>query len=180
MAILTSQRIKDGLEEMKTNLGRSIAEISDKQPVMVVFLRHFGCTFCREALAEISHKREEIAQTGTHLVFIHMADNDMAEQYFNRYNLEGAEHISDPDCNLYSNFGLVKGKSNQLYGLRVWMRGFQAGIIEGHGMGKLMGDSFQMPGIFLIQNRIIKDQYIHKLPSDKPDYEKLTECCKVA
>ena len=178
--MLTSQRIKEGIEVMSTNLGRTIAELSDSQPVMIIFLRHFGCTFCREALAEISLKRENIAASGTKLIFVHMADQETAEQYFTRYNLEGVEDVSDPDCNFYALFGLVKGKVTQLMGLRVWMRGFQAGVVEGHGLGKLMGDSFQMPGIFLLQNRIIRDQYIHKLSSDKPDYEKLTECCRVA
>ena len=59
-SMLTSQKIKEGIEEMKTNAGRTVAEISDNQPAMIIFLRHFGCTFCREALAEISHKRKEI------------------------------------------------------------------------------------------------------------------------
>ena len=178
--MLTSQKVKDGLEEMETNLGRTIGKLSDSYPVMIVFLRHFGCTFCREALAEISLKKEKIAESGTQLIFVHMADTETAEQYFTRYHLEGSEHVSDPTCNFYAKFGLVKGKTTQLMGLRVWMRGFQAGVMEGHGIGKLMGDSFQMPGIFLIQNRTIRDQYIHKLSSDKPDYEKLTECCRVA
>lgn len=178
--MLTSQKIKEGIKEMTTNVGRTIADLSDSHPVMIIFLRHFGCTFCREALAEISLKKSSIAESGTKLVFVHMADNETAEQYFSRYNLDGAEHISDPTCSFYAAFGLVKGKTTQLMGLRVWMRGFQAGIVEGHGIGKLMGDSFQMPGIFLIQNRTLRDQYIHKLSSDKPDYEKLTECCQVA
>jgi len=178
--MLTSQKVKDGLDKMETNLGQNIGNLSDNQPVMIIFLRHFGCTFCREALAEISLKKKNIAESGTRLIFVHMADNETAEQYFTRYNLEGAEHVSDPECNFYAMFGLVKGKTTQLMGLRVWMRGFQAGVVEGHGLGKLMGDSFQMPGIFLVQNRTIRDQYIHKLSSDKPDYEKLTECCRVA
>jgi len=165
--MLTSPKVKDSLQVMTTNQGRTIANISDKQPVMIIFLRHFGCTFCREALGEISYKRKAITETGTQLIFVHMADKETADQYFTRYHLEGAEHVSDPTCQFYSTFGLVKGSTNQLFGLKVWMRGFQAGIIEGHGMGKLMGDSFQMPGIFLIQNRIIRDQYIHKLSSDK-------------
>jgi len=177
--MLNNKRITDSILKMRTNTGADIAEISKRQPVMLVFLRHFGCTFCREALGEIALKRERIEEKGTQLVFVHMADEATANRYFTRYNLEDAVHISDPNCDYYAAFGLVKGNLTQLMGLRVWMRGFQAGIIEGHGLGKLMGDSFQMPGIFLVQNEMVKDHYIHKLSSDKPDYEKLTECCQV-
>ncbi len=167
------------IQTMCTNTGENLEELSKTQPVMLIFLRHFGCTFCREALSEISMKREELIATGTKIIFVHMADNDTATRYFNRYNLEGAVHVSDPECTYYAAFGLVKGSATQLMGLRVWMRGFNAGVVGGHGIGKLMGDSFQMPGIFLIQNGQIKDQYIHKLSSDKPDYTKLTECCRI-
>jgi len=174
-----NETIKESISAMHTNKGESIADISQEHPVMLIFLRHFGCTFCREALSEIALLRKEIEQNGTRVVFIHMADVATANRYFNRYNLEGAVHISDPECQYYADFGLVKGTMTQLMGLRVWMRGFDAGVIGGHGIGKLMGDSFQMPGIFLIQNGIIMDQYIHKLSSDKPDYQKLTECCQI-
>ena len=177
--MIINEKAIENIQTMCLNTGEKLREISDKQPVMLIFLRHFGCTFCREALSEISMKREELTATGTKIVFVHMSDNDTATRYFNRYNLEGADHISDPECNYYAAFGLVKANATQLMGLRVWMRGFNAGVVGGHGIGKLMGDSFQMPGIFLIQNGQIRDQYIHKLSSDKPDYAKLTECCQV-
>ena len=177
--MIHKESIKESIATMYTNTGESIAALSRQYPGMLVFLRHFGCTFCREALSEIAFNRKEIEANGTRLVFVHMADEETANQYFTRYDLEGAVHICDPDCQYYADFGLVKGTLTQLMGLRVWMRGFDAGIIGGHGMGKLMGDSFQMPGIFLIQNGMIKDHYIHKLSSDKPDYQKLTECCQV-
>jgi len=106
-----------------------------------------------------------------------MADTETADKYFSRYNLEGVEHISDPDCQYYTAFGLVKGNFRQLFGLSSWIRGFQAGVVEGHGIGKQMGDEFQMPGVFVVQGNRIREYYIHKLSSDRPDYEKLAECC---
>ncbi len=174
-----NERATESIQTMPTSTGEYLGEMSKKQPIMLVFLRHFGCTFCREALSEISMKREELVSKGTEIVFVHMADNETATRYFKRYNLDGAIHISDPECTYYAAFGLVKANATQLMGLRVWMRGFNAGVVGGHGIGKLMGDSFQMPGIFLIQDGQIRDKYIHKLSSDKPDYAKLTECCQV-
>jgi peroxiredoxin len=166
-------------EEMLTNEGKSLQELSKEQPVLLVFLRHFGCTFCREALADISKERKNIEEMGAKIVFVHMTDNTIADRYFNRYDLEGATHISDPDKRFYQGFGLIRGNFNQLFGLQSWIRGFSAGVIEGHGVGPQLGDGFQMPGVFVIYNNEVQGSFIHKLASDRPDYLKLAKCCEI-
>lgn len=171
---------KEMLSQMITNEGESLSAISLEQPVLLVFLRHFGCTFCREALADIAEKRSVIESMGVRIVFVHMTKEDIAEKYFQRFDLSGATHISDPDCNYYAAFGLVKGNMTQLFGLQSWIRGFQAGVVDGHGIGPMLGDGFQMPGIFVIQDGSVKESFIHKLASDRPDYEGLAKCCAVA
>lgn len=167
------------LGQMKTNEGRDVASMSYEKPVLLVFLRHFGCTFCREALSDIAAQRQEIEASGSALVFVHMTDYDIAERYFNRYGLEGVEHISDPECQYYSQFGLVKGNFTQLFGLQSWIRGFSAGVLAGHGIGTQLGDGFQMPGAFVIQNGAVKNSFIHKLASDRLDYLNLVKCCEM-
>lgn len=162
-----------------TNRGNTLQAISSDEPVLLIFLRHFGCTFCREALADIARRREEIESEGVRIVFVHMTNNEIAERYFSRYDLENAEHISDPQCKFYKAFGLVKGNFNQLFGLQSWIRGFQAGVVDGHGIGPMLGDGFQMPGVFVLQNGDIKESFIHKLASDRPDYNELIKCCGI-
>ena len=108
---------KEPLHQMNLNTGETLFDYSLRQPVLLVFLRHFGCTFCREALADISKQRELIESQGSKIVFVHMTSTDIAERYFNRYGLDGAMHISDPECKFYAAFGLVKGNFTQLFGL---------------------------------------------------------------
>jgi peroxiredoxin len=165
------------LDQMVTNSGESLRKTAANAPVLLVFLRHFGCVFCREALADISKRRKEIESTGTRIVFVHMTENEIAERYFTRYDLEKVTHISDPECNFYRAFGLMKGNFNQLFGLHSWIRGFSASVVAGHGAGPQMGDGFQMPGVFVIQNGEIRESFIHQLSSDRPDYEELLKCC---
>ena len=165
------------LLEMTTNQGKNLKELSDQQPILLVFLRHFGCTFCREALYEIANKRANIEKGGTKLVFVHMTKDQIAEQYFERYQLSNVEHIGDPNCQYYKAFGLTKGSFNQLFGLQSWIRGFSAGIVRQHWVGKQLGDGFQMPGVFIIQHSEIRERFVHKLASDRPDYERLVSCC---
>jgi hypothetical protein len=167
------------LEEMMVSNGQSLHQMSIEQPVLLVFLRHFGCTFCREALADISEQKAEIENSGTKVVFVHMTTGDVADRYFSRYNLEGAVHVSDPECRYYSAFGLTKGNLTQLFGLQTWIRGFSAGVVGGHGIGAQLGDGFQMPGLFVIQDGEVKSSFIHKLASDRPDYAGLVRCCSL-
>lgn len=165
------------LLEMKTNTGENLRAISDQQPVMLIFLRHFGCTFCRESLSDIAQKQDNIEQGGTRIVFVHMTKPHIAKDYFKRYNIRDAVHISDPNCQYYKAFGLTKGTFNQLFGLQSWLRGFDAGVIRQHWVGKQLGDGFQMPGIFMLQEGEIRERFVHKLASDRPDYEKMVLCC---
>jgi peroxiredoxin len=163
--------------QMKTQSGHSLLELSCRQPVLLVFLRHFGCTFCREALADIAQQRTNIEARGIKIVLVHMSNNKLAERYFNRYELSGIDHISDPESQYYAGFGLTKGTFNQLFGLKSWVRGFQAGVLEGHFVGNQLGDGFQMPGIFVISEGNIQDKFIHREASDRPDYFSLVACC---
>jgi hypothetical protein len=64
---------------------------------------------------------------------------------------------------------------SQLFGWRVWLRGFQAGIMKGHGVGMLVGDGFQMPGVFLLFHGEVINAYIHQNASDRPDYLKIAD-----
>lgn len=168
------------MDQMVANSGETLCEMSYKQPLMLIFLRQFGCTFCREALSDISKKRDSIEGMGMRLVFVHMTDNEIATRYFQRYNLDGVTHISDAECNYYRAFGLMKNTITQLFGLQFFMRGFQAAVLEGHAPGPSLGDDFQMPGVFIIQDGEIRESFIHKLAYDRPDYLKLAKCCTIA
>ncbi len=167
----------DLLESMVSNNQKTIREMALNKPVMLIFLRHFGCIFCKEALTDISMKREAIEAQGVDIVFVHMSVQEVAERYFNKFNLKGVTHVSDPECKFYTAFGLLRGNFSQLFGLRVWMRGFSVqvkGNLPEHS--KALGDSFQMPGVFVIQGDEIKNKYVHRFASDRPDYKELADC----
>lgn len=170
----------DFWERMITvNTGESLAEMSDSQPVMLVFLRFFGCSFCREAISDISKQRKKLAGKGVRVVFVHMApDPDTAENFFKKYKLFPVDHIADPEKVFYRAFGLSRGTPRQIFGLMNWIRGFQAVVLEGHGNAnpsEELGDGFQMPGVFLVHQGKIKSQFIHKFPYDRPDYEEICQ-----
>ena len=161
--------------------GESVLEISHRQPVLLVFLRHFGCTFCREALKDLSERLGEISAQGAKLMLVHMSDDKVSGQYFDKYGLSGVDSVSDPGCVFYQAFGLTKGTARQLFGLHSWIRGFEAGVLNGHGVGyQQLGDGFQLPGVFVIRDGKVRGKFIHKLAGDRPDYvDLLRQCCEV-
>ncbi len=168
------------LRRMTTQHGASVGSLSQAQPVLLVFLRHFGCTFCREAMADLAARRQEFESCGIRLVMVHMTTAEVAERWFERYRLVGVDHVSDQSCEHYGAFELTKGNFHQLFGLHAWIRGFDAGVVQGHWVGaQQLGDGFQMPGVFSIHKGRVAEGFVHKLVSDRPDYWGLLECCAV-
>ncbi|MBK7232812.1 MAG: redoxin domain-containing protein [Saprospiraceae bacterium] len=169
-------KIQERIRNLQTHSGKSILEISKYKQVLLVFLRHFGCTFCREALEEIRELEKKLNPNQVSIVLVHMAEPSIAMSYFEKFKISHLEHISDPDCQLYQDFGLLKGRFNQLFGFRSWIRGVDAGIIKGHGWGVQLGDGFQMPGVFSIFDGKITSEFRHSYASDKPDYMSMISC----
>ncbi len=159
--------------DVRDQQGRSIDVLSKDQPVLLVFLRHFGCTFCREALADLRVQRSRIEGAGVKIALVHMSPDAEAEAFFGRYGLEDVARFSDPGRGLYRRFELRRGGWRELFGFRVWVRGARAVLADGHGVGPLAGDGFQMPGAFLVLNGGIVQAYRHETASERPDYCKL-------
>ncbi|TVR83348.1 MAG: AhpC/TSA family protein [Saprospirales bacterium] len=163
------------LKKMTTNKGDDLYYIAGQKPTLVVFLRNFGCMFCREAMEDISKVKTEILEKGVEIVLVHMSEQETAEKFLKKFKIDDLSHISDPSTEFYQAFGIMKGTFNQLFGLHNWMRGFDAAFVKGHGVSVPIGDGFQMPGIFLISGNTIEKSYVHKSISDRPNYLDLAD-----
>ncbi|MEL6428937.1 MAG: peroxiredoxin-like family protein [Planctomycetota bacterium] len=150
--------------------GTDLLEASRHQPQFLVFLRHFGCTFCREALSDLSTINDRLSDLGTRLVLVHMSTESEACDMFDRHGLPEVTAVSDPDRVLYRAFALRRGTPAQLYGWSVWKRGWEAGVKNKHGIGWLRGDSAQMPGAFVVSSGRVVAQFVHETAADRPDY----------
>lgn len=162
--------IADANHSAITQNGESVSSMSQRGNLLVVFLRHSGCTFCREALADIAKRRGEIESSAT-LLFVHMGSEDESTQkYFAGYGLGDVARVSDPQCKMYRAYELDRGKIGQLFGPSVWWRGFVAAILARHAVGKLGGDGFQLGGSFLVRNDAIVKAYRNATAADRADY----------
>ena len=162
------------LAEALTSAGPSLAALSQQSPVLVVFLRHAGCTFCREALADLARVRPAIEASGTQIALVHMGEPAAFAAFSGQYGLADLPAVADPSRRFYRGLGLRRGKLSQLLGWRVWWRGFQA-FLRGHRVGKFEGDVTQLPGVFLIHRGVVLRRYFHQTSADRPDYQALAK-----
>ena len=145
-----------------TNTGERLDELADSQPQLVVFLRHAGCTFCRESLAELSKQRSQIESTGCGIVLVHLGQDD-GEEFFAKYDMQDVPSHSGSELSAVPPIRSESwGTSPNYSGVRVWIRGVIAGLIYGHGRGPIMGNSFQMPGIYLYHSGQVLRGYQHE------------------
>ena len=152
-----------------TSTGETLAALSDKSPVLLVLLRHEGCTFCRNAMSDITRLRRQIEEAGTRIVLGHMSTAEGFAHFAGRYGLADIPAVEDPRCTLYKGLGLQRGRLMQLIGPRVlwaWLKS----TVAGHLPGKIKGDPLQLPGAFLLHHgRVIKG-HTYRDASDRPDY----------
>jgi peroxiredoxin len=163
-------------ETLTDQNGTTVSEHSYKSDFLLVFLRHTGCTFCREAIADVVASREELQASDVSVGFVFMGAEASTES-FEAYGAEDIPRFSDPDRQLYAEFELKTGSLMELFGPASFLRGFSAGIMNRHGVGKLEGNGLQMPGAFLMRDGKIVSAFRHKKASDRPDYVAL---CKTA
>jgi hypothetical protein len=141
--------------------------------VLLVCLRHLGCAFSRQALADLQVQRAAIEATGTRLVIAHLETPSSAEPLLERYGLRDVPAISDPSASVYESCGLRRGRVGQLVGPRVLWKWLATALVEGRGAGWTGADVRRMPGVFLVhQGRIVR-AFRHRTTADRPDYVRL-------
>lgn len=155
---------------MKTNRGSSVAQISSDKKVLLIFLRHLACIFCREALKDIQKIRQELNDMNTEVVFVHMAENEIATEIFSKYDIPDILHISDINKEFYKAFGLAKGDFKQLFGFKSFLGMGRAGV-KGHlPSSGLIGDPNQMPGVFVVEKENVTNYFLYNSVGDYPNY----------
>ena len=162
--------LADLLTKKRTSSGTDLATLSRLSPVLVVFLRHAGCTFCRQAVCDVAKSKRKLEEAAVRIVFVHFGNAEASKLLFALNEIDSPETIYDDDQQLYRAFGLRRGGLVEVASPRVLWRGVRAGLLDGHGMGLPEGDVLQLPGVFLLENCTIVRSFRHKSAADRPDY----------
>ncbi|MBX9689769.1 MAG: redoxin domain-containing protein [Candidatus Obscuribacterales bacterium] len=147
----------------------TLKEISDSSPTLLIFLRNFGCCFCREALSDIHYSLPNIEAAGVRLVLVHMSEEEEASQILASYGLADISRISNSDRSLYKSFGLGRGSLDKVLVPRVLARAIEAHL-HGNLISKSSGDGLQLPGVFLLHKGRILTSFAPEDVDTRPDY----------
>jgi peroxiredoxin len=162
------------LRDYRTETGRNLLDLLDESPLLLIFLRHFGCSFCRQTLEDVSRIRSAIEAKGIRPVFVHLGTPERAKPYFDYYHLSDIERVSDPEATLYARpvFALPRKNAFSHFLIPAVLMGWLRTLPK-QGIGLIQEDGEQMPGIFYLRQRTIARAYRYKTIADQPDYLKL-------
>lgn len=158
------------MEEVLTNTGERLDNLAENTCLLMVFLRHFGCSFCRETMTDLSQVRDQLEELGVQPIMVHMVSSKLADQILPLYNLDDIPHISDPEKTLYSRFGFTQTNWKHIMHPTVLWRSFMAGVVKGHLAGKPVGDPYQMPGLILYKDKKVLNKFVYQRVCDRPDF----------
>jgi thiol-disulfide isomerase/thioredoxin len=165
--------IEDLLASVQTESGTSLLALTQASPVLLIFLRHFGCSFCRQTISQIAELQQELEARGVRPVFVHLGTPEIAKAHFDYYGLGNIERIHDPQAALYRHpaFGLRRTNAySHVFRPKVIAGWLMGGAIFRHGIGKIQGDGEQMPGLFFLRGPVIVRSFVHRSIADQSDY----------
>jgi hypothetical protein len=171
----STDEVSLALTSIHTESGASLLSLVEASPVLLVFLRHFGCSFCRQAISDVADLKSELDRRGVRPVFVHLGTPERAKPFFDYYGIGDVERVSDPEAVVYQLpvFALPRmHPALTLLQPSVWM-GWLKGAIFKHGIGAIKEDGHQMQGIFFLKGPQIVRQFRYKTIADEPNYLKL-------
>ena len=145
----------------------TLADQLGADTTLLVFLRHFGCTFCRETVADLRRVCAETADFPPVLFFFQGSVTE-GRVFLRRYWPE-ARAVSDPEKELYAAFGIGRGGLRQMFGPRVWTA-LRRARSKGIEQGPRSGDLWMMPGIFLVNAGRVLWAHEYEHAGDHPEF----------
>jgi peroxiredoxin len=133
-----------------TGTPRQLSEFwsTSEHGCVVVFLRHFGCIFCREHAIQLRRDYDAFVSRGYAVVAI--GDGTPARAALFRKDLDLRFPIlADREHRGYDAYGLGKTKMADLVNPKLFVAGLRA-LSSGAMQGKSSGDARQLPGTFIV------------------------------
>ena len=144
-----------------------------EKTLVLAFTRHFGCTQCKEMLAELVAAQERIRGNGMAIAVVTQGTPASTAQFATTF-APGLDCLSDPERKAYQAYGLTRGTIWQTFlNRQVWSaikratkKGFK---VEPPPAGQ---DAMQMSGTFIInpQGRILLPFYYDNI-ADHPSID---------
>jgi peroxiredoxin len=147
----------------------TLAELLRGQDMVVVFIRHFGCIFCREQVLRFKARMPDIAARGYGVLVVGQGTSAAARTFVDAAS-PPFEVVVDPSLAAFRVAGLRRSMARTLLDPRAWLRAVAA--IKHGPPRRLLGDPWQNGGVFVI-DRGGHDRFRHvsRFAGDHPPLE---------
>ena len=140
--------------------------------IVLVFLRHFGCIFCRDQIAQLRERHEECRSRGWDLVAIGQGTEIRAARFGEDNNLPFPV-FGDRDRTMYRAYGVPSTAFGSFLEPDAYKAGVRA-LLRGHLPGMWEGSLNQNPGVFLIdRDGWIVREYLGRHAGDFPPIDEI-------
>ena len=133
-----------------------LGDLWSERPAVLVFVRHFGCVFCRELAVDIHRHRHGFADADVELAVIGHGTPEHAREFRRLQNVD-LKLLVDPDRKVYELAGAKVATLGELIGPRQILRGLRATIVSrlkqgsiAVHQGKIIGHAAQLGGVLVI------------------------------
>lgn len=148
-----------------------------QSPTLLVFLRHFGCPFCLELVAQLREIKEDFLARGVLVALISLSPPKRTQRFCQDKQLMQAPFacFCDPQRLAYRAFSLGRATVLQFTQGQVFSNAFKA-MMHRHFSVLPQGDPLQMPGIFLVDRcGIVRYVHRYKHIADNPSLAEIRE-----
>ncbi|MCA1824882.1 MAG: peroxiredoxin-like family protein [Candidatus Dormibacteria bacterium] len=147
--------------------SRPLGELWSDGPAVVVWLRHFGCIYCREQAQEYTAHAPALRSAGVRLAFVGNGTPRAARWFRDRY-APTATVVTDPALQTYKLIGARSGLFSTL-GPQTWGSAIRA-LRRGARQGMVRGRPFQQGGTLVVtpDDRVLY-RHISAAAGDHPD-----------
>ena len=138
-------------------------------PLVVMFMRHFGCAFCREHLIRMGRAAKEFDAAGAEVIAVFQYSAEATRDFCASRKVP-FECLGDPLREAYGEVSLGRAKRKQVLSLKIARRhltAFRQGASFGGPKG---GDMMQLPGTFVIdrEGRVVFAHYAESSGDNPP------------
>lgn len=146
----------------------SMGEFWAERAVVLVFVRHFGCVFCREQVNQLKKHVPEIRARGAEMLIVGSGNETFAAAFREDLALD-VPILVDPDLVAYRTAGLrrdIRAALSPKVVPNAW-RAFK----DGYRSRTVQGDPWQQGGVFVIGRggEDVLFSYVSEVGGDHPD-----------
>ncbi|TGK34872.1 AhpC/TSA family protein [Leptospira gomenensis] len=164
------ERFKTGKITGTKLRGNTVLSCLPSGLCLLVFLRHGGCIFSREAVSDLREISESCLSFPPVLFFFPGSETEAAALFSGIW--DDACVVFDPEVSFYEDMELSTGTFSQLIGPEVFF-GTARAVLKGHFYGIPGSNSLRMPGVFLtVRDRIVWEHRYRHI-GDHPDWKNI-------